>query len=275
MRLHTPVATDDGATITGLVRSEVVVNERDLRPVAGRPQPHRLRGRRPRRPRQRDDRPRRRRPAAAGRAARPMALRAARGGRRDRRRSDPRVPGGRVRAAQALRHRLRGEGPRARRPRAGRGPRHGLADEVRREAPSWGCRRAPSTTPSPGACRRAGASCARSSTTAYNRDERDRRAFDGIMSHVAGGGRGSFNTPVRPAVARRAPVPEQALPERHLPVHRRRPARPRDGHAGRPALGHPARPHAEGLLHELVLRVLGPGGVAHPHHPSTARRTRR
>ena len=28
MRLHTPVATDDGATITGLVRSEVVVNER-------------------------------------------------------------------------------------------------------------------------------------------------------------------------------------------------------------------------------------------------------
>ncbi len=28
MRLHTPVATDDGVTITGLVRSEVVVNER-------------------------------------------------------------------------------------------------------------------------------------------------------------------------------------------------------------------------------------------------------
>ncbi len=27
----------------------------------------------------------------------------------------------------------------------------------------------------------------------YNTDERDRRAFDGVMAHVAGGGRGSFN----------------------------------------------------------------------------------
>ena len=210
-----------------------------LRPVARRPQPHRLRGRRPRRPRQRDDRARRRRPAAAGRAARPVALRAARRERRDRRRPDPRLPGGGLRAAQALRHRLRGEGPRPRRPRAGRGARHDLADEVRREPRAGavgGCDRPR---------HRLGGVAERAlpAHVPLPRLQPRRAGPPRVRRHHVARRRGrarQLQPPVRAAVARRAPVPEQAVSERHLPVHRRRPARPGDGHAGRPALRHPA-----------------------------------
>src|SRR6266545_2844944 len=73
--------------------------------------------------------------------------------------------------------------------------------------------------------------------------------------------------PLCPALPRRPSVLGVLLPDRSLPVHRPRPDRPGDGGGGRAlgALPRPAWPPAAGLLHEHRLRVLGTGGLAHPH----------
>ena len=59
----------------------------------------------------------------------------------------------------------------------------------------------------------------------FNADERDRRVFDGVLAHIAGGARGGFNT--RFAQPSRSSS-SYLYRERALSVHRRRANRPRD-----------------------------------------------
>ena len=81
--------------------------------------------------------------------------------------------------------------------------------------------------------------------------------------------------PLRAAVARRASLHQLLLPDRHLPVHRRRADRSGDRRHRWPADARDqARVSAEHLLHQLLVRILGPRRVAVSTPPSTARRTR-
>ncbi len=66
----------------------------------------------------------------------------------------------------------------------------------------------------------------------FNEDEGHRKAFDGVIAHVAGGGARKFQPSVRATFPRRTPFPEQALPKRHLPLHRRRAERSGNRHPG-------------------------------------------
>ena len=62
----------------------------------------------------------------------------------------------------------------------------------------------------------------------FNKDEYGRQSFDGIWSHVAGGGRGSFNHRFAQPSRDARPQLQLPLPDRHLPVHRHPDQRPRD-----------------------------------------------
>ena len=72
---------------------------------------------------------------------------------------------------------------------------------------------------------------------------------------------------LRAAVARRASVPELLLPDRHLSVRRHPAARSGNRRARRSAdARHEAAVSAARVLHEFVLRILGPRRLARPHH---------
>jgi hypothetical protein len=101
----------------------------------------------------------------------------------------------------------------------------------------------------------------------FNRSEDDRKVFDGVIAQVAGAGRGSFNHRFRAAVARRPPIHQLLLSDGHLSVHRRRPEGSGDGsHRWVADARRVPGPAAEDLLHQLRIRVLGPRRVADSHH---------
>ena len=56
----------------------------------------------------------------------------------------------------------------------------------------------------------------------FNEDEHGRIVFDGVFDQVGGAGRGSLQSPLRPAVARPAAALQHPVPGGHVPVHRRR-----------------------------------------------------
>jgi hypothetical protein len=99
----------------------------------------------------------------------------------------------------------------------------------------------------------------------FNADEKGRQVFDGILAHVAGAGRGSFNIrfgqPSRdghpfmncsiPPISSRSPTCPR--PTRHRP-HRRL---TRESRAG--------TRDPQDFLHRFRLRILGPRRVADPH----------
>ena len=192
MRLHTPVATDDGATITGLVRSEVVVNERTFdRSLADRSHiayevadpddpanvmTVRNGAGQPRRVVPRDQWRFARREAGGEVVADPTRVYLEGG-------FEPHKLYDIVYVAKDPA--LVGLGPAAVRDMISR-MKYGESPELRLTAGSidhaiaWGVSQS-------------GRFLRTFLYHGYNRDEQDRRAFDGIMSHVAGGGRGSFN----------------------------------------------------------------------------------
>ena len=192
MRLHTPVATDDGATITGLVRSEVVVNERvfdrslaDRSHIAyevadpadpanvmtvrdGAGQPRRVVPR---------DQWRFARREAGGEIVDDPTSVYLEGGFEPHKlydvvyvAKDPALVGLGPAAVRDMVSRMK----------YGESPELGLPAGAIDHAVAWGVSQS-------------GRFLRTFLYHGYNRDEHDRRAFDGIMSHVAGGGRGSFN----------------------------------------------------------------------------------
>jgi hypothetical protein len=75
----------------------------------------------------------------------------------------------------------------------------------------------------------------------FNQDERNRKAFDGIMAHVGGAGRGSFNV-------------RFAQPSR-------------DGHRWPAHPCHETAGLAQSFLHQFLLRILRPRCLVDPHQP--------
>ena len=91
----------------------------------------------------------------------------------------------------------------------------------------------------------------------FNQDEKNRKVFDGVMAHVAGGGPRQLQRALRAAFARRPSVPQHALPDRPLPVHGPGGDRPGDRRQRRPARPRrQARGLAQDLLHQLLVRIL-------------------
>ena len=239
MRLHTPVATDDGNPLTGLVRSEVIVNQRAYDrsladrnhiayPVADPDNPANVMT-----VRDGVDQPRRVVPRDQWRFAR--------------RNDDGSV------VDDPTRVYLEGgfepfkiydvvyvaQDPAPGRTRTGGGARHDLADEVRGDAGAGPAGRRHR------ARHRLGRLAERTlpADVPLPRLQRRRAEPTGVRRRDVARGRRrprQLQPPLRAAVTRRPSAPEQALPERHLPVHRRGTARPGDRHAGRPARGHPA-----------------------------------
>jgi hypothetical protein len=101
----------------------------------------------------------------------------------------------------------------------------------------------------------------------FNADEKGRKAFDGVMAHVAGAGRGSFNIRFGQPSRDGHPFMNLFYPDGHIPLHGCGGDRPGDGDHRRPAgeSGTGSR-DAEDFLYRLGLRILGTGGVADPHH---------
>ena len=99
----------------------------------------------------------------------------------------------------------------------------------------------------------------------FNRDEGDRKTFDGVMAHVAGGGRGSFNIRFAQPSRDGHPFMNKLYPVDTFPFTGIVQSDPvtdlRDGLLAESQAG----AHAEAVLHELVLRVLGADGVDDPH----------
>ena len=101
----------------------------------------------------------------------------------------------------------------------------------------------------------------------FNEDESHRKVFDGVMPHVAGSGRGSFNHRFAQPSRDGHPYINFFYPTDIFPFTDAEQSDPETGltdglltHATKPA--HPA----EHLLYELVVRILGPQRVAVPHH---------
>ena len=192
MRLHTPVATDDGATITGLVRSEVVVNERVFdRSLADRShiayvvadpddpanvmtvrdgvgQPRRVVPR---------DQWRFARRGENGEIVDDPTRVYLEGGFEPHKlydvvyvAKDPALVGLGPAAVRDLISRMKHDAS----------PELGLPAGAIEHAIAWGVSQS-------------GRFLRTFLYHGYNTDEHDRRAFDGVMAHVAGGGRGSFN----------------------------------------------------------------------------------
>ena len=160
--------------------------------------------------------------AAADRAAQTSGASRARR-RHARRRSDARLHGGEVRAEQDLRSRL--HGARTRRSSAS-GPaairdvvsmlKHQSADALVDSRP------ARSRARSAFGISQSGRFLRTYLYYGFNRDEGNRKVFDGVIAHVAGAGRGSFNHRFAQPSRDGHPYHQLLLSDRHLPVHRRR-----------------------------------------------------
>ena len=101
----------------------------------------------------------------------------------------------------------------------------------------------------------------------FNEDESHRKVFDGVMAHVAGGGRGSFNHRFAQPSRDGHPYLNFFYPTDIFPFTDAEQTRSGDRRDRRPADARDqAGVPAEHLLHELVVRILGPRGVAVPHH---------
>ena len=116
------------------------------------------------------------------------------------------------------------------------------------------------------ASRRAAASCAPTSTTGSTATRRNRKVFDGVIAHVAGAGRGSFNHRFAQPSRDGHPYLNFFYPTDIFPFTDVAQKDPETGVDRRPAdARRRAGAAAEDLLHELGIRVLGPRRVAHPH----------
>ena len=100
----------------------------------------------------------------------------------------------------------------------------------------------------------------------FNADEGNRKVFDGVMAHVAGAGRGSFNHRFAQPSRDGHPYINFFYPTDIFPFTDVAQNDPETGvtdglltHAGH------AGAAAEDLLHQLGIRVLGPRRVADPH----------
>ena len=100
----------------------------------------------------------------------------------------------------------------------------------------------------------------------FNEDERSRKALDGVIAHVAGAGRGSFNH--RFAQPSRDAQPMSAIfyPTDLFPFSDARTTDPAAQAHGRAARRDAGALPAEALPHEHVVRVLVARRVARPHH---------
>ena len=100
----------------------------------------------------------------------------------------------------------------------------------------------------------------------FNPDEKGRQVFDGVMAHVAGAGRGSFNIRFAQPSRDGTSVHEHVLSHRYFPVHRSKGDRSGNRHDrwllfARDTGGR----GAEDFLHQFRLRILGARRVADPH----------
>ena len=96
----------------------------------------------------------------------------------------------------------------------------------------------------------------------FNEDEQHRKVFDGVMAHVAGAGRGSFNLRFAQPSRDGHPFLNKFYPTDIFPFTDNVQSRPADRREGWAAAARQAGVHAEDFLHELVVRILGPRGVA-------------
>ena len=100
----------------------------------------------------------------------------------------------------------------------------------------------------------------------YNTDEQSRRAFDGVMSHVAGGGRGSFNHRFAQPSRDGHPFLNKLYPSDIFPftdvVQHDPETDMQDGLLSAIQPGHMPKVFYTNSSYE----VLGPRRVAHPHH---------
>ena len=93
----------------------------------------------------------------------------------------------------------------------------------------------------------------------FNRDDRGRKVFDGLLADVAGGGRGGFNMRFAQPSRDSNPFQNTLTPVDHLPLHGSGTNRPADRHEGRPAHAFAsAGVLAQDLLHEFRVRILRP-----------------
>ena len=108
----------------------------------------------------------------------------------------------------------------------------------------------------------------------FNRDEKGRKVFDGMLAHVAGGGLGSFNHRFAQPSRDGHPFFNTLYPTDIFPFTDLAETDPETGLTDG-ILSHATPPEAtpEDLLHQFVVRVLRARGVPHPHHARTAGRT--
>ena len=99
----------------------------------------------------------------------------------------------------------------------------------------------------------------------FNEDEQHRKVFDGVMAHVAGGGRGSFNLRFAQPSRDGHPFLNKFYPTDIFPFTDTAQTDPQTGEKDGLLLARQAGVHAEDFLHELVVRILGPCGVADSH----------
>ena len=224
MRLYTPVAKG----ITGLVRSEIIVDQKDDEPLAGRSgHDGSLSVCGSERSQAGADRARRPRRHAPGGAARASG--------RSRIGTHVVMPAG-FRAGPCLRAGLHVAGSGAGRARSDGHPRHDLVPEVRRERYHRARRSAPYMKRAYGyGASQSGRFLRTFLYYGFNADEKGRKVFDGVLAHVAGAGRGSFNLRFAQPSRDGHPFMNLFYPDRYLPVHRRRRDGSGDGHDGRPA----------------------------------------
>ena len=100
----------------------------------------------------------------------------------------------------------------------------------------------------------------------FNEDESHRKVFDGVMAHVAGAGRGSFNHRFAQPSRDGHPYLNFFYPTDIFPFTDVAQRDPETGvQDGLLTHGDEAAVPAERVLHELVLRILGPRRLALPH----------
>ena len=106
----------------------------------------------------------------------------------------------------------------------------------------------------------------------FNEDESHRRVFDGVIAHVAGGGRGSFNHRFAQASRDAHPYINFFHLTNIFPFTDRAQVDFRTGvNDGLLRLSEDGAP-AKNLLHELFIRVLGSGRVSHSYQHRRSRR---
>ena len=101
----------------------------------------------------------------------------------------------------------------------------------------------------------------------FNEDESHRKVFDGVMPHVAGSGRGSFNHRFAQPSRDGHPFINFFYPTDIFPFTDSEQTRSGNRHHGWPVDARDeAGVPAEHFLHEFLVRILGPKRVAVPHH---------